>query len=104
MSDRTIASTGRSASREIRDVVQAVLIAELMHPSARIWLASAWVTDAVVVENSGGEFCTFVPEWPERGIRLAEVLAQLAMAGSRVIVITNSDERNATFNRALRAR
>ena len=100
---RTIATTAQQASRQIRDLLQSVLIAELLDPPEHLWLVSAWITDAAVIDNRGGEFGSLAPSWPEREIVLSEVLAELLAAGTEVIVVTNDDEANRPFAAALRA-
>ena len=67
--NRVVSTTSRQASREIRDLVQSALTAELMNPSRKIWLVSAWITDAAVIDNGGAEYSAIVPSWPEREIR-----------------------------------
>ena len=99
---RTIATTTQQASRQIRDLLQSVLISELIAPSSRIWLVSAWIVDAPVVDNRAADLSSLVPEWPEREILLSEVLAQLLLAGSRLTVATNDHSANQAFPHALR--
>jgi hypothetical protein len=94
---RFVSTTSRQASREIRDVVQSALTAELIRPSAKLWLVSAWITDAAVLDNGGGEFGQLVPSWPEREIRLSEVIGELLVRGSRIHVVTNTHSANGPF-------
>lgn len=99
---RTIATTTQQSSRQIRDLLQSVLISELLDPSPRIWLVSAWIIDAPVIDNRGAEVGTLVPAWPGREILLSEVLAQLLLAGTRLTVATNDNPANQPFPQALR--
>jgi hypothetical protein len=99
---RVVSTTSRQASREIRDLVQSALTAELLSPSAKVWLVSAWVTDAAVLDNGGGEYSSLVPSWPERDIRLSEVLGELLSLGARVHIVTNTHSANAPFAEAMR--
>lgn len=98
---RYVSTTSRQASREIRDLVQSALAAELVYPSRRLWLVSAWITDAPVVDNGGGEFGQLVPAWPEREIRLSEVLGELLARGTRVHIVTNTHSANGPFAHAM---
>jgi phosphatidylserine/phosphatidylglycerophosphate/cardiolipin synthase-like enzyme len=98
---RFVSTTSRQASREIRDLVQSALAAELICPSARLWLVSAWITDASVLDNGGGEFGQIVPSWPEREIRLSEALGELLVRGSRVHIVTNTHSANGPFAHAM---
>jgi hypothetical protein len=99
---RFVSTTSRQASREIRDLVQSALIAELVNPSRRVWLVSAWITDAPVIDNRGGELAALVPTWPEREIRLSEVLEELLSLGAHVQVVTNTHSGNGPFARTMR--
>jgi len=98
---RLVSTTSRQASREIGDLVQSALTAELVYPSKRLWLVSAWITDASVIDNGGGEFGQLVPAWPEREIRLSEVLGELLVRGSRVHIVTNTHSANGPFAHAM---
>jgi hypothetical protein len=100
---RVVSTTSRQASREIRDLVQSALATELLNPSPRIWLVSAWITDAAVIDNGGGEFSAIVPSWPEREIRLSEVLGEFLSLGSRLHVVTNTHSANGPFSYAMRS-
>src|SRR3954468_5350288 len=99
---RRIATTTQQASRQIRDVLQSVLIAELLAPPPRLWVVSAWIIDAPVIDNRGGEFSSLVADWPAREILLSETLAELLAAGTRVTVATNDHGANRAFPAALR--
>lgn len=98
---RFVSTTSRQASREIRDLVQSALAAELIFPSTRLWLVSAWITDAAVIDNGGGEFGQLVPAWPEREIRLSEVLGELLVRGTRIHIVTNTHSANGPFAHAM---
>jgi hypothetical protein len=100
---RVVATTTRLASRQIRDLMQSVLVNELINPSARMWLVSAWIVDAPVVENRGGEFSALMPSWPEREMLLSEVLAEYLGAGTHLVVVTNDHPANRAFPSALQA-
>jgi phosphatidylserine/phosphatidylglycerophosphate/cardiolipin synthase-like enzyme len=99
---RRIATTTQQASRQIRDVLQSVLAAELLAPPPRLWVVSGWIVDAPVIDNRGGEFSALVAGWPDREMLLSEVLAELLVAGTRVTVATNDHAANRTFPAALR--
>jgi hypothetical protein len=101
--NRVVSTTSRQASREVRDLLQSALAAELLNPSSRIWLVSAWVTDASVIDNAGGEFSGLVPSWPNREIRLSEVIGTFLTWGARVHVVTNTHSGNGPFAHALQA-
>ena len=101
--NRRIATTTQQASRQIRDVLHSLLVCELLDPPPRLWLVSAWIVDAPVLDNRGGEVSDFVPGWPDREILLSEVLAEFLASGTRMLVATNDHPRNRAFPSALRA-
>ena len=100
---RAIATTTQQSSREIRDVLQSVLITELLDPPSSLWLVSAWISDAAVVDNSGGEFSGLVPTWPQRDLALSEVLAEFLAAETRVVIVTNDNDSNRPFRARFKA-
>lgn len=99
---RVIAKNTRAASRHVRDVLQTVFASLLLAPPPRLWLVSAWVTDAAVVDNRAGEVSALVPMWPEREVVLSEVLAELAVRGTRMMIATNDHHANEGFIHAMR--
>ena len=101
--NRRIATTTQQSSRQIRDMLQSVLVGELLVPPQRLWLVSAWIVDAPVIDNRGGELTGLVPEWPDREILLSEVLAVFLANGSKVVVVTNDHVANRPFPLALQA-
>ena len=100
---RTVATTTQQASREIRDLLQSILAVELLDPPACLWLVSAWISDAVVLDNSGGEFSGLVPSWPQRALVLSEVLAEFLAAETQVVVVTNDHDANRPFRASFHA-
>ena len=101
--NRRISTTTQQASRQIRDVLQSLLICELLAPPKRLWLVSGWIVDAPVIDNRGGELVGLMPEWPDREILLSEVLAYFLASGTNVVVATNDHLANRPFPAALRA-
>lgn len=94
---RAIRSTGRQASREIADVVQAAFVVELLAGPGRLWLVSPWITDVPVLDNRGSEFSTLAPGLPEIEVPLSLAITHLAESGLRVKVVTRDDPTNAAF-------
>jgi phosphatidylserine/phosphatidylglycerophosphate/cardiolipin synthase-like enzyme len=100
---RVIAKNTRAASRHVRDALQTVFASLLLDPPPRLWLVSAWVTDAAVLDNRAGEVSALVPTWPEREVVLSEVLAELAVRGTRMVIATNNHPANEGFVHAMRS-
>lgn len=89
--------------RAVQDVLQSLLLAELVHPSAELWLLSAWITDVEVIDNSARAFAGVRPDWPKSRIRLSSVLEALVGRGGRVAVVLREVEHNEPFVRRLKA-
>jgi hypothetical protein len=87
----------------VRDALQTLFASLLLDPPPRLWLVSAWVTDAAVIDNRAGEFSALVPTWPEREVVLSQVLAELAVRRTRMVIATNDHHANEAFVHAMRA-
>jgi len=61
---------GPAQSRAVRDLLQGLFAAELIHPSAKLWLFFAWITDIELLDNSARQFSALAPDWPATQIRL----------------------------------
>lgn len=92
---RRITTRGGGASRQMDEMLNALLIAELIAPSPQIWLVSPWISDIPVLDNRSGEVLALVPGAPVRQLRVTECLLLLAERGARVQVLTRRDPRNA---------
>ncbi len=90
-------------SRAVYDVLQSLLLAELVHPSAELWLLSAWITDVEIIDNSARAFAGIRPDWPKGRIRLSSVLEALVGRGGRVAVVLREVEHNDPFQNRLKA-
>lgn len=89
---------GRSrAEREVENLLQSILAAELVSRSETMWLVSPWVSDVPVLDNRAGAFSALEPAWGRRSITLVEVLAALLRRGTALVVATRPDEHNARF-------
>jgi phosphatidylserine/phosphatidylglycerophosphate/cardiolipin synthase-like enzyme len=94
--------TGPGQSRAIRDVLEGLLAAELIRPSAELWLLSAWITDVEILDNSTRAFTSLRPDWPAAPIRLTQVLQALVARGGRVLLVVRTVDHNADFLDRLR--
>jgi len=92
---RTIHS--RFSSRQLPDLLQALLVAELISPSACLWLVSPWISDIPIIDNTANTFLAIEPSWPRSKIRLVQVLATLTYLGTTVCVATRPDLHNRSF-------
>lgn len=97
---RTLRISGYTGVR-VDPVLSAVLLAELLAPSEEIWLASPWITDVDVIDNSAGSYDAVFGDTPPLNCRLSDVLAQLCANGARMHVVTRPDQHNEAFLRRL---
>src|SRR5690242_11175642 len=71
------------------DFLQSLFVTELLAPSRRLWIASAWVSDVLLIDNTSRQFATLVPDWPADRVRLSSVIRALVERGSEIVVVTN---------------
>jgi len=89
MTQKTIQTQSRRYSHQLVDTLMSLFALELMSPSTVIFLFSAWVTDAPILDNAFGQFRALLPDRTISEIRLSEILVALA-------------ERNCNIRLALR--
>ena len=94
---------GPTQSRAIRDLLQSLFVIESVQPSQPLWLLSAWVTDAPMLDNSARQFAAIDPEWHAGQVLLSEVLRTILTRGGAVNIVTRPDALNATFMARMRA-
>jgi hypothetical protein len=82
---------------EVRELLQAIFVAEVLRPSVCIWLISPWVTDLPVIDNRLGTFDLLDPMWGPRQVLLSEVLARLLHLGSVIRIATRPTPQNQGF-------
>jgi phosphatidylserine/phosphatidylglycerophosphate/cardiolipin synthase-like enzyme len=88
---------GPAQSRAIRDLLQSLFSIEAVQPSQPLWLLSAWVTDAPMVDNGARQFAAVDPEWGAGPVVLSTVLRTMLERGGRVNIITRPGTINAPF-------
>jgi phosphatidylserine/phosphatidylglycerophosphate/cardiolipin synthase-like enzyme len=98
--NRVIRKSKAQSAGEVLDLLGALFSAELISPSRCLWLVSPWISDVEVIDNSTGMF-PVLTRYGRRRIRLAEILANLAADGTRIVIATTSDSHNDTFLRRL---
>ena len=90
--DRDIATMG--SPRVPSDFLQSLFISELIRPSQRLWIVSAWVSDIELIDNQARQFSSLCPDWPATRIRLSVILATLLDRGSEVVLVMNDSRHN----------
>lgn len=98
----TRAIHSRFSSRQLPDLLQTLLVAELISPSPCLWLVSPWISDIPIIDNSLNTFLALEPTWPRSKIRLAQVLSTLTHLGTTVCIATRPDNHNHGFIDTLR--
>lgn len=88
---------GPAQSRAVRDLFQSLFVAELIHPSPKIWLFFAWISDVEIIDNSAREFAGLEPDWPAAPIRLSQVLRALLARGVEIRLVIRTDGHNDYF-------
>jgi hypothetical protein len=94
---------GPAQSLAVRDLLQSLFTAELLHPSPKLWLFFAWISDVDVIDNSGRQFAALEPDWPATPIRLSQVLDTLLGRGATVRLIIREEGHNDYFISRLNA-
>lgn len=88
---------GPAQSRAVRDLLQSLFVAELIHPSSKLWLFFAWISDVEIIDNSAREFAALEPDWPAAPIRLSQVLRALLARGVAIRLVIRADGHNDYF-------
>lgn len=88
---------GPAQSRAVRDLFQGLFVAELIHPSPKLWLFFAWISDVEIIDNSAREFAALEPDWPAAPIRLSLVLRALLARGVELRLVIRADGHNDYF-------
>lgn len=98
---RRIFRSSSTSQAEIRELLQALIVAELLSPSRTLWLVSPWLSDLELLDNRTGAYAALDPQWEPRHFRLAELLGRLMELGTRVILATRPVEHSENFLRKL---
>jgi hypothetical protein len=101
---RTLLRNAPAARREVADLLQVIVVAELLRPSPRLWVASPGLADAPVLDNRAGGFTSLEPAWGERAVGLIDVLLRNLTLGGHVAVVVGRGPEGEGFLRRLRDR
>jgi phosphatidylserine/phosphatidylglycerophosphate/cardiolipin synthase-like enzyme len=83
-------TSGRSRN-DVRELLQAIFVAEFLAPSDQLWLVSPWISDVEVIDDRSGSFRLINRDSKRQSLRLAQVLARLSDEGTSVIIVTRPD-------------
>src|SRR5687768_1688781 len=93
---------GPAQTRSIRDLLQSIFALEATIPSQPLWLLSAWITDAPVIDNGARQFAALDPEWSTGPVTLSSVIKTALERGGRINIITRPDPINEPFAETVR--
>lgn len=97
MTARTLRTSSLASREELADALQTLFLAELLRPSAPLWLVTPWISDVSIIDNRTGAFSGLMPDLPVRQIRLIEVLIRQLSRGGEVVVACRPDPHNTAF-------
>ena len=97
MSQRQILRTRSGSRLQIRGLLDSLFTAELLSPSFKLFLVSAWVRDIQVLDNRSGSFRGLDPTWGRRTLRLSEVLGLLVERGTELVLAIRPEPGNEDF-------
>ena len=92
---RDLSGPGQTAA--IRDLLQAIFVAELVRPSHPLWITSGWISDIELLDNTAGAFACLQPDWPAAPIRLSSLIEAIVSRGGEVRLVVREVEHNKTF-------
>jgi len=104
MSGRVIHRSDWRCQNEVRELLQAVFLAESLEPSRCLWLISPWVSDIPLLDNRTGAFTALEPAWSRNEIRLSEVCGSLLRQGGFIVLATRPDAHNDDLIRKLQTK
>jgi hypothetical protein len=84
---RTILTATVAERMELWTLLSTLAIAEMTHPSEDLWIASPWISDIPMVDDSVGRFRAINPFGKSR-IGLVDLLLLLGERGTRVAIVT----------------
>lgn len=94
MTSRQILQTARSARSAPRELLQSIFASELVSPSRCLWIVSPWLRDIPVLDNTSGTFTSLGSDFPKSFVRLSQVLRELVVRGSAVVIATRKESGN----------
>lgn len=90
-------------SLALSDLLQTIFALELLTPSQPLWIASPWISDVALLDNSARQFGALGQSLPPRMLRLTELLEVQLQRGGSVRIVTSTAESNRTFIRGAEA-
>lgn len=82
---------------EVKELLQAVFVGEMLAPSLCVWLISPWVSDIPIIDNRAGDFDALDSSWGPRQLRMLDVLQRCLSVGTAVVLATRPLPHNRPF-------
>lgn len=92
--ERVIHRSSLAAQGEVQELLAGIFAAELVAPSAKLWLVSPWIRDVPLLDNRGAAFRGVGPSWGRRQLGIFDVLAELCRRRTEVTVVTRPSDDN----------
>ena len=89
---RIILASKAGGKGAVLEIVESALAAELLDPGREFWVASPWLSDVPVLDNSTGGYTTLCPDFPRSRVPVSHVLGELILRGTNVHVVTRPEE------------
>lgn len=90
MNQRVFQHSRGSFRNEARELLQTFFAAELLAPSALLYVVSPWLRNVEIYDNQAGAFAGLIAGAPRRQLRLVDVLCQLMESGTRLVLVIRS--------------
>lgn len=94
---RRIFKTKNTGKETLKELLLNLFISELLNPSPKVWIISPWVSDILLIDNTGGNFNSINPDWSGKKILLSDVIIQMLSMSSKIYVVSNLDTHNKIF-------
>ena len=88
---RHIRRSSPTCRRDLGRVVEALCVAELLHPGRCVWLAARVLADAPVLDNRAGQVGPLEPRWGNRLVGLSDWLLRVLGSGTSVVLAATPD-------------
>ncbi len=83
-----------SAAKQLPNLLQGIVSAELLSPSKKLWLYSPWISNIPLLDNKTNSFRHVEPLWPRGMIKLSSILEKILERGTEVFIISNTLNHN----------
>ena len=105
MKQRRILKIENAGSTVLKELITNIFVAELLCPSKEeVWVVSPWISNIPLIDNRSGSFDVLNPDWRGQIVRLQDIITFMVSIDTKIRLITNNDDHNDNFLRALSER